>query len=313
MEGVGLNFNPPLAGTHTNEELLEFLVEDRLLELIETEAKIFKNIAEKRSSLGIKDLESVVNHIIPNLTFQEAYELTGRKINISVSPHGVQQKSRLLNAIASPNVLIRSALLASCAVPGVFPPTTLFAKNKDGKVQAYLPSRKWVDGSMSSDLPSKRLARLFGANHFIVSLTNPLILPFVNTPFQGNDVLAPVIRFGSALIKETTQFNYTMAKPFFRFVPSLALVANAINSVVQQDYTGDINIQADFSVIKPTKLLSSLTRDELTELLRKGEKATWPKVEAIRICTKISRLLDEILAEYETEELRLAKRVLVAK
>lgn len=302
-----------LAGTHTNEELLEFLEEDRLLELIETEAKIFKNIAEKRSSLGIKDLESVVNHIIPNLTFQEAYELTGRKINISVSPHGVQQKSRLLNAIASPNVLIRSALLASCAVPGVFPPTTLFAKNKDGKVQAYLPSRKWVDGSMSSDLPSKRLARLFGANHFIVSLTNPLILPFVNTPFQGNDVLAPVIRFGSALIKETTQFNYTMAKPFFRFVPSLALVANAINSVVQQDYTGDINIQADFSVIKPTKLLSSLTRDELTELLRKGEKATWPKVEAIRICTKISRLLDKILAEYETEELRLAKRILVAK
>lgn len=302
-----------LAGTHTDEELIDFLDQETMLEVIEKEAKIFKSIAEKRSSLGIKDLESVVNNIIPNLTFQEAYELTGRKINISVSPHGVQQKSRLLNAIASPNVLIRSALMASCAVPGVFPPATLFAKNKDGKVQAYLPSRKWVDGSMSSDLPSKRLARLFGANHFIVSLTNPLVLPFANAPFQSNNFLAPMIRFGSAVIKETTQFNYTMAKPFFKYVPTLALVANTINSVVQQDYTGDINIKADFSVIKPSKLLSSLTREELSELINKGEKATWPKVETIRICTKVGRILNEILEEYEAEELRLAKRVLVGK
>lgn len=299
-----------LAGTHTDEELIAFLEQETFLEIIEKEASIFKNIADKRSSLGIKDLEYIVNNIIPNLTFQEAFEHTGRKINISVAPHGVQQKSRLLNAIASPNVLIRSALMASCAIPGVFPPAMLFAKNKDGKVQAYLPSRKWVDGSMSNDLPSKRLARLFGVNHFIVSLTNPLVLPFVNTPFQRNEFFAPMIRFSTAVIKETTQFNYTIAKRFFKYIPSLALVANAINSVVQQDYTGDINIMADFSIIKPGKLLSVLTREELTELIRKGEKATWPQLEAIRVTTKVGRILDKILEDYEAEELRLAKRVI---
>ncbi|MEO1260318.1 MAG: DUF3336 domain-containing protein [Bacteroidota bacterium] len=301
-----------LAGTHTDEELVDFLEQEKLLQMIETEASIFKNIAEKRSALSIKDLESIVNNVIPNLTFQEAFERTGRKINISVSAYGAHQKSRLLNAIASPNVLIRSALMASCAVPGVFPPATLFAKNKDGKVQAYLPSRKWVDGSMSGDLPSKRLARLFGVNHFIVSLTNPLVLPFVNAPFQRSELLAPVVRFGTALVKETTQLNYTIAKPFFKYIPNLALVANTVNSVVQQEYTGDINITADFSVVKPGKFLSALTRDELIELISKGERATWPKIEAIRICTKVGRILDQILEEYESEEMRMASKFLTA-
>lgn len=209
-------------------------------------------------------------------------------------------------------MLIRSAVMASCAVPGVFPPVTLFAKNKDGKVQAYLPSRKWVDGSMSNDLPSKRLARLYGVNHFIVSMTNPVILPFVNSPFHRNEFFAPIIKFNTALIKEATQFNYTISKRFFKYIPSLALMANSINSVVQQDYTGDINIMADFSVIKPRKVLSPMTQEELTELIKKGEKATWPKIEAIRITTKVGRILDKILADYEGAELQLAKRSLSA-
>jgi len=299
-----------LAGTRTDEELIEFLDPKTLLQVIEKEAMIFRNIADQRSSLGVKELESVVNNIVPNLTFQEAYQHTGRKINISVAPRGVQQKSRLLNAVASPNVLIRSALMASCAIPGIFPPVTLFAKNKEGKVQAYLPSRKWVDGSMSNDLPSKRLARLYGVNHFIVSLTNPVVLPFVNSALQRSELLAPVVKFGNAVIKETSQFNYTIAKPFFKYIPTFGLVANALNSVIQQEYTGDINIMADFSVIKPTKLLSALTHEELTELIKKGEKATWPQLETIRICTKIGRILDKILKDYEAEELQLAKRVL---
>ncbi|MCR9286470.1 MAG: DUF3336 domain-containing protein [Bacteroidetes bacterium] len=298
------------AGTYTDEELVAHLENEVLLKELEQEASIFKNIADKRSSLSIRDLESLVNNLIPNLTFQEAYERTGRKINISIAPHGSQQKSRLLNSVASPNVLIRSALMASCAIPGIFPPATLFAKNKDGKIQAYLPSRKWIDGSTSNDLPSKRLARLYGVNHFIVSLTNPIVLPFIKDPSNHNEFIAPMIKFGSAVIKETTQFNYSIAKRFFKYVPSLALVANTINSVVQQNYTGDINIMADFSIIKPRKVLSPLTYQELAELIIKGEKATWPKLEAIRVTTKIGRILDKILEEYEAEELELVKSVL---
>ena len=273
-----------LVGTHTNEELLEFLAEDKILTVLQREANIYEKIAQSQDSVKVKDLEIIVENAIANLTFQEAYNLTGRKINISIAPYGAQQKSRLLNAIASPNVLIRSAVMASCAIPGIFPPITLSAKNKDGEIQPYLPSRKWIDGSMSNDLPEKRLTRLYQVNHFIVSLTNPLALPFVMDPSQQNGRLGPIKKFGLNFMKETTQFNYSIAQRFFKYAPtSVALAANNINSIVQQNYLGDINILADFSVFNARKVLSALSFEELSELIRRGEKATWPKIEAIRV------------------------------
>ena len=160
--------------------------------------------------------------------------------------------------------------------------------------------------SMTNDLPSKRLSRLFGVNHFVVSLTNPVILPFVRDAVHQNDWMRATRAFGGALIKETTQFNYSIAKPLFKYFPKLAVAASGVNSIVQQYYHGDINIIADFSVIKPTHLLSSLTYDEIASLVSNGEKATWPKLERLRIATKIARLLDRILNEYEQEELDLA-------
>jgi len=116
------------------------------------------------------------------------------------------------------------------------------------------------------------------------------------------------------VMKETTQFNYSIAKRFFKYAPSsVALAANNINSIVQQNYLGDINILADFSVFNSRKVLSALSFDELNELIRKGEKATWPKIEAIRVTTKIGRTLDKILEEYEAKELALASSVLGKK
>jgi len=302
-----------LAGTKTNKELAEYLEKDSLINQVKKEANLFKHIAAKNTRVSVDDLTSLVQNILPDLTFQEAFELTGRKINISVAPRGAQQKSRLLNAIASPNVLIRSAVMASCAVPGVFPPVTLYAKNQHGKAQAYLPSRKWIDGSMSNDLPSKRLSRLYQVNHFIVSLTNPVVLPFVRDSALHSDLLSPLIKFGTGMLKETTQFNYSIAKRFFNYFPAVAPIASSINSIVQQEYTGDINIMANLGSINPRKLLSALSFDELNELIRNGEKATWPKVEAIRNTTKIGRILDQIVEDYEAEELQLANRVLADK
>lgn len=291
-----------MAGTKTNDQLNDFLKDKKFVEQIEMEAVIYESIVKKDSKVSIKDVASIINNLIPDLTFQEAFKLTGRKINISIAPHGSQQKSRLLNAIASPNVLIRSAVLASCAVPGIFPPVTLMAKNKEGAKQQYLPSRKWIDGSMSNDLPIKRLTRLYGVNHFIVSLTNPLVLPFISDPNDQNELFAPVKKLSKALVKETTQFNYSIAKRFFKYMPkSVTFAANTINSVVQQDYTGDINIMADVSSIRPNKLLNSLSEEKLFELIQDGERATWQKLDAIRLTTRIGKVLDGILLELQQD------------
>ena len=89
-----------------------------------------------RQQIGRGDLQAAIEAQVPDLTFEEAFQLTGRKINISVSPSEVHQSSRLLNAVTSPNVCIREAVMASCAVPGVFPAVTLMAKNRARRTAA---------------------------------------------------------------------------------------------------------------------------------------------------------------------------------
>ena len=43
----------------------------------------------------------------------------------------------------------------------------------------FLQGVKWSDGSVHQDLPMVRLSELFNVNHFIVSQTNPHVLPFL--------------------------------------------------------------------------------------------------------------------------------------
>jgi NTE family protein len=54
---------------------------------------------------------------------------------------------------------------------------TLQVLDDDGQRKSYLPSRRRVDGSVSDDMPAKRLARLYGVNHTVASQTNPPVPP----------------------------------------------------------------------------------------------------------------------------------------
>ena len=84
--------------------------------------------------------------------------------------------------MTTPNVVVRTAVCASCAIPGMFDPVTLLRK-EEGKIKPYHPSRtqqRYVDGSVASDLPMQRLAELFNVNTYIVSQVNPHVCPFVS-------------------------------------------------------------------------------------------------------------------------------------
>lgn len=67
----------------------------------------------------------------------------------------------------------------------------------------------------------------------------------------------------------------------------------------------------DFSVIKFIKLLFFLICEELMELIDKGEKVIYFKLEVIRICIKVGWMFDKILEVYELEEMWLVKWVLI--
>jgi len=199
-------------GTHTDIELEHFFDPANIHFEAEKEANVFsKMFFGANPQVDVHDLEKIIARLIPDMTFQEAYEKTGRQINITVAPAEAHQTSRLLNAITSPNVYVRSAVIASCAVPGVFPSVMLMAKNAHGEAQPYLPSRKWVDGSIADDLPAKRLSRLFSTNHYIVSMVNPIAIPFLRNGGESNRLTAALGSLGIGVGRELLNFYRCIA------------------------------------------------------------------------------------------------------
>jgi TAG lipase/steryl ester hydrolase/phospholipase A2/LPA acyltransferase len=290
-------------GTHTDEELERFFDPAELVIEAESEAGWFNRILLGRHpQIDVHDLENTIERLIPELTFQQAYELTGREINISVAPAEEHQTSRLLNAITSPNVYVRSAVLASCAIPGVFSPVTLEAQNIYGEKQPYLPSRKWVDGSVSEDLPVMRLARIYGVNHYIASQTNPLVLMMVRDSAAEQGFGSFMVDMAQQSFKEWARFAHGMGRRYSRNWSRFNLLRNMAVSVVTQEYTADINIIPRYRSFNPRRLLSPLSEKELMWLITEGERSTWPKLELIRNCSKISRKLDEILDHFSAKD-----------
>ena len=292
-------------GTHTDKELERFYDPVNVLTEAEREASVISRMFfGANAQIDVGDLEKLIARMIPDMTFQEAYEKTGRQISISVAPAEVHQRSRLLNAITSPNVFVRAAVMASCAVPGVFPPVMLMAKNQHGERQPYLPTRKWVDGSIADDLPAKRLQRLYSTNHFIVSMVNPVAIPFLKNDGKRNALNGALGTLGVGMGRELLNFYRGMVQNRSETWPRFNMLMSSVHALMDQEYSGDINIVPKFRWYNPAKLLSHLSEKDLIALMQGGEHSTYPAVESIRTCTKISRTMEEILNRFERGDLR---------
>lgn len=291
----GGSFVGSLVATHSREELPRLFDPAHLVHEIEMEKQRLSVLHKIRPQiLQVHEIQGILERLVPDMTFQEAFEKTGVQMNISIAPAETHQTSRLLNATTTPNVLIRQSIMASAAVPGVYPPVTLMARDKYGDKKEYLPSRKWVDGAVSDDLPAKRLARLYGVNHYVVSQTNPHIIPFVRDSRRRNSK-TDVVRIAATRTAREWLNAYAeiMQKPL-RKRPRLNQWTNTVLAIINQDYMGDINIIPPFRFFNPSRILAHLTEAEIMDLIRMGERSTWPKIEMIRIQTEISRTLDAL-------------------
>lgn len=277
-----------VVGTHNDSELEERLQPESLY------LQAFKHVGWRGLLKGtpVLDgdfLEKCIEENIPDMTFRESYEHTGREINIPVSPYDRHQRARLLNHRTSPNVLIRKAVLASCAIPAIYPPVSLWAKNMDGKKVPYIPGRKFVDGSINDDLPIRRLSRLYGINHSIVSQTNPHVVPFMSRSAGFKQGFLPITRtwlrrniamnasFGLDLLHDRVESN------------DLGLWVDKLRGILMQKYDGDINIIPPRRPLNVLRVLSNPNVEDVRDYIRTGETTTWPRVEMIRNTTMISR------------------------
>lgn len=291
-----------VVGTHSNDELTELFNSEHLGSYQQQDIDS-RSGSMFRDQIDASVLRLMLEEVIPDMTFQEAYEKTGRMISVTIAPAEEHQNSRLMNAVTSPNVYVRSAVTASCAVPGVFPPVMLMAKNVYGEPQPYLPNRRWVDGAITDDLPAKRLARLYGVNHYIVSQANPLTLAM--TAVEENlwlpEVTKNIMRATShELLKSGEKFS----RRYLRQIPDVGRAMSMFYSVVAQEYKGDINIAPNFNIVDPQKLLAQLTSDEIKELVIEGERAAWTRLEQVRISSKIGYTLDRILDDHDDHNVK---------
>lgn len=296
-----------VVGAHTDDELVEMLKPETLY-LNAFRYVGFGGLFKGKPMLDGSHLEACLEENIPDMTFEEAFRKTGRAINITVSPYDRHQDARLLNARTSPNVLIRKAALASCAVPAVFPPVTLWAKNVNGEKVPYIPTRKWVDGSVKDDLPIRRLQRLYGVNHSIVSQTNPHVVPFMSRDDERRGLGHKLREVLYANVSLNVNFALEFVQKGINWSNDLGLVVDKAKSIVAQKYVGDINIIPPRRPTNVLRIFSNPSVDDVREFIETGERATWPRLDMIRNTTRISRTFHDCLEILRTQEMeRLAR------
>ena len=93
-----------------------------------------------------------------------------------------------------------------------------------------------MDSSISNDMPAKRLTRIYGVNHFIVSQVNPHVFPFVTDSRRGSDPISIVKAAGSRTAREWLNAGATLFEKPLSWNPTLNRITNAGLSVINQDY-----------------------------------------------------------------------------
>ncbi len=289
------------ACSKTDEELKIFFANPTEIHRVAIKVNEVGYLFKEGSVLDAKQLMDHIHKNIGNYTFKEAFEKTGRVLNISVSATRKRQRPRVLNHLTTPNLLIEQSALASCAIPGIFPPVMLLAKDKNGKTVPYMESEKWIDGSVHLDIPMQRVIRLHNVSRSIVSQANPHVIPFVNAEKKKG-----LLPFVEDLISSTLQMQVLklmdIGVDLSEKMPWLSIVDKA-RSMIDQEYKGDINIYYPMTLASVTKIVSNPTQEEFEDYIRKGELATWPKIAFIRDQMHLNKVLegcvDKLLAKME--------------
>jgi len=277
-----------VVATRSDDELAEFLSAELIYEKF-SKWSSWNGLLKKGSLLDSAPLENTLIELFDLMTFREAFDKTGRHVTVTVSPADLHQYSRLLNVKTSPNAVITQAVRASCAIPYVFSPVQLKAKNPAGEIVPYVPNRKFADGSLMADLPFNRLARLYGVNHSIVSQTNPLAVPFLSRGRKHSDSLMAITKRHLTSMAKTNSIYVCDVLENMVANKAAKLGIHKVRSIVDQQYVGNINILPERGLGNLKFLLSNPSVKGIDELITKAERATWAQIDAIKRSTQISK------------------------
>ncbi|GJU88944.1 triacylglycerol lipase SDP1 [Tanacetum coccineum] len=263
---------------------------------------VFKRVMTLGALHDIRHLQVMLRNLTNNLTFQEAYDMTGRVLGITVCSPRKHEPPRCLNYLTSPHVVIWSAVTASCAFPGLFEAQELMAKDRSGEIVPYHPPfhwgpeeangtsvRRWRDGSLEIDLPMIQLKELFNVNHFIVSQANPHIAPLLR--------IKEFIRvYGGNFAAKLAQLVEMEVKHRCNQVLELGFPLGGLAKLFAQDWEGDVTVVMPATLAQYSKIIQNPSHLELQKAANQGRRCTWEKLSAIKANCGIELALDECVA-----------------
>lgn len=262
-----------------------------------SEAFHFRKLSDLLKGNGgladVKYLKNFLKENLGDLTFAEAQKESDLNINIAVAPYDASQDARIMNAYTSPDLLVWSAVLASCAVPVLFPPVKLTSKRYDGQYTPYMASTRWVDGSVRSDFPQEKMARLYNINYTIASQVNPHIVPFMQDDVSRyrKDMLSWPERIIRRQGKVITKGVMDFARERVGKVPPVRRLLDHGYGVVDQRYYGDVNIVGKYGLRHYSYMLQNPRPYLFKVLQHEGERATWPKISSIEIHARVGKTI----------------------
>ncbi|KAI1393877.1 patatin-like phospholipase domain-containing protein [Hypoxylon trugodes] len=236
-----------------------------------------------------------------SMTFREAYQRTGRILNISCVPADPHSPTILCNYLTSPDCVIWSAVLASAAVPGIQNPVVLMMKNRDGSLVPYSFGHKWKDGSLRTDIPIKALNLHFNVNFTIVSQVNPHISLFFFS--SRGTVGSPVTHRkgrgwrGGYLGSATEQYIKLDLTKWLKVLKHLELLPRPLgqdwSQLWLQQFSGTITIWPQAKTSDFFNILADPDADRLARMIHEGQQSAFPKLKFIGNRLKIERLIEK--------------------
>eukprot|EP00584_Thalassiosira_punctigera_P002137 CAMPEP_0172532972 /NCGR_PEP_ID=MMETSP1067-20121228/5828_1 /TAXON_ID=265564 ORGANISM="Thalassiosira punctigera, Strain Tpunct2005C2" /NCGR_SAMPLE_ID=MMETSP1067 /ASSEMBLY_ACC=CAM_ASM_000444 /LENGTH=1002 /DNA_ID=CAMNT_0013317549 /DNA_START=112 /DNA_END=3120 /DNA_ORIENTATION=+ len=236
-----------------------------------------------------------------DITFEEAFEMTGKHVCITVSASrasagsGVQRL--LLNHISTPNVTLASSVAASCAVPGVMAPAKLMIKDSRGKkVPFEVDGVEWIDGSVQADLPFKRISTLFNISNFVVAQTNFHVVPFLNKAHHPNINTLYWKMFQMCMWDVRSRvLNLSQLGLFPK------IFGQDLSKMFKQKYFGKLTLVPRFTTLQlfGLKVLSNPTVADMSNYLQHGQLAAWPFLRVLKEMLRFERSIEAGLAKLD--------------